>query len=445
MDKKNGHFKTEIKKKSTDVIPFVEKKIDFFKDVIQKTIIHVKKNKNLDILGISDMNACNEKLCELSKKIDDLTENKKNQDVLINNLQQINNELSTILKGYGTDSIEDLLQICFGNNKFVSQDTDREKFVLLKKYFHPTSYKVINIKEKNANYNDQSKHLSCFDAFSSSTHFNLKVYGIELFIHNSNINKSLIITGIINDVIIDVLNNNYITNKKNKLIDNFPQNEEFELDTFKNLLSSFSLKDYLVYETEDEIYSKYAGLISQFKGLREKNTSTLVKGFINDDMFNKRNTLIQLLIRSSNYENQYLAYLLYDLLSNESNGSVDTQEQTAILDSFPWTIKQFFKQAIKKTIQYTNELSNFDINKIPIEQQICLLKASDVVKEKAMVKLKEVKAKTEDTGSKARQYLDGLLKIPFNDYKREPILNKMGSVRGDFKELYSNNNIDKIV
>lgn len=445
MDKKNGHFKTEIKKKSTDVIPFVEKKIDFFKDVIQKTIIHVKKNKNLDILGISDMNACNEKLCELSKKIDDLTENKKNQDVLINNLQQINNELSTILKGYGTDSLEDLLQICFGNNKFVSQDTDREKFVLLKKYFHPTSYKVINIKEKNANYNDQSKHLSCFDAFSSSTHFNLKVYGIELFIHNSNINKSLIITGIIDDVIIDVLNNNYITNKKNKLIDNFPQNEEFELDTFKNLLNSFSLKDYLVYETEDDIYSKYAGLISQFKGLREKNTSTLVKEFINDDMFNKRNTLIQLLIRSSNYENQYLAYLLYDLLSNESNGSVDTQEQTAILDSFPWTIKKFFKQAIKKTIQYTNELSNFDINKIPIEQQICLLKASDVVKEKAMVKLKEVKAKTEDTGSKARQYLDGLLKIPFNDYKREPILNKMGSVRGDFKELYRNNNIDKIV
>ena len=130
MDKKNGHFKTEIKKKSTDVIQFVEKKIDFFKDVIQKTIIHVKKNKNIDILGISDMNNCNEKLCELSKKIDDLTENKKNQDVLINNLQQINNELSTILKGYGTDSLEDLLQICFGNNKFVPQDTDREKFVL---------------------------------------------------------------------------------------------------------------------------------------------------------------------------------------------------------------------------------------------------------------------------------------------------------------------------
>jgi hypothetical protein len=104
-----------------------------------------------------------------------------------------------------------------------------------------------------------------------------------------------------------------------------------------------------------------------------------------------------------NYENQYLAYLLYDLLSNDSNGTVDTEEQTSILDSLPWQMKQNFRNAMKKTIQYTNELSSFDINKIPLEQQICLLKTSDHVKEKAMVKLKEVKAKSEDSGAKARQ------------------------------------------
>ena len=97
----------------------------------------------------------------------------------------------------------------------------------------------------------------------------------------------------------------------------------------------------------------------------------------------------------------------------------------------------------KKTIQYTNELSNFDINKIPIEQQICLLKAPDSVKEKAMIKLKEVKAKSEDSGTKARQYLDGLLKIPFNVYKREPILNIMNKIRTQFKDIYLKYNIEK--
>jgi len=203
------------------------------------------------------------------------------------------------------------------------------------------------------------------------------------------------------------------------------------------------LKDYLIFENEHDVYMKYNGFTSHFNKLKQTQISVLVKEFITDDMFNKRNTMLQLLIRSSNYENQYLAYLLYDILSNDSNGNIDTHEQTLLFDSFPWTMKQFFKQAMKKTIQYTNELSNFDINKIPIEQQICLLKAPDSVKEKAMIKLKEVKAKSEDSGTKARQYLDGLLKIPFNVYKREPILNIMNKIRTQFKDIYLKYNIEK--
>ena len=106
-----------------------------------------------------------------------------------------------------------------------------------------------------------------------------------------------------------------------------------------------------------------------------------------------------------------MAYLLYDLLSNENNGNIDTFEQTLLYDSLKWNIKRNFREAMKQTIQYTNNLYNFDNNKIPLEQQICLLKADDSVKEKAILKLKEIKAKSEDSGSKLRQYLDGLLKI----------------------------------
>merc|ERR1711871_1759598 len=143
-------------------------------------------------------------------------------------------------------------------------------------------------------------------------------------------------------------------------------------------------------------------------------------------------------------EFQYLAYLLYDLLTSENNGSVDTYEQTLLYDSLPWNIKKFFRNAMKVTVKYTNNLSNFDTNKIPIEQQICLLKAPDSVKEKAMLKLKEVKAKSEDSGSKARQYLDGLLKIPFGIFKKEHILTIMETINIDFsnliKELRNNDN-----
>jgi len=442
--------KKEINQKHTsDVLPLVERKIDFFKDIIQKTIIHVQKNKILDILGISDVSTCIEKLGELSKKIEE-TQNASitSTDSIINNLQLINNELSTLLKNYGTESLEDLLLICFGNNnKITTDDIENNKFDLLKKYFHPTSYKVIPKKEdskKKDEIDDKTPNLTCFDVVSLYKQFHMKVYGIKVFVYSITLKKNILIYGILDDIVIEYLNNKFILDKIKNIKNNIPNDLEFKNESFNRFVSCLTLKDFLIYENEKDIYHKFVGMNTQNNLIKQKQISQAVKEFISDDMYNKRNTLINLLVRSFQYENQYLAYLLYDLLSNDSNGNVDTQDQTILFDSFPWSIKHLFKQAMKKTIQYTNELSNFDINKIPLEQQICLLKASDSVKEKAMMKLKEVKAKSEDSGSKARQYLDGLLKIPFGVYKREPILNMMELVRSSFKELHKRYNIETI-
>ena len=49
---------------------------------------------------------------------------------------------------------------------------------------------------------------------------------------------------------------------------------------------------------------------------------TNIKDFISSELFIKRLTIIQLLVKSDKYDNQYLAYLLYDLLSNDTNGTV---------------------------------------------------------------------------------------------------------------------------
>jgi len=444
MTDKNAPLKKETI--SNDITLLVDKKIGFFKDVIQKTIIHVQKNKFLDILGIGDVGTCIDRLGDLNRKIHDVANNKNNTENLINNLQVINNELSGLLKNYGTDSLEDLLLICFGNNnKLTADDGEHEKLDLLKKYFHPSSYKVINRpddakQKKNDEFTDEMRNLTCIDTGSSYKQFNMKVFGIKLLIRNAALKKSLLIYGIVDDVVIDFLDSKYIIQKRANLLANLPP-DGFQKDSFDKFLSSLILKDYLIYEAESDLHARYAGYISQNNVLRQKQISQLVKEFITEDMYTKRNILINLLICSSNYENQYLAYLLYDILSNDSNGNVDTQEQTILFDSFPWSIKQYFKQAMKKTIQYTNELSNFDINKIPLEQQICLLKASDSVKEKAMMKLKEVKAKSEDSGSKARQYLDALLKIPFNVYRREPILNVMDKIKTQFKDSCKKHNI----
>jgi len=447
-DKIINSKKVPAKKTTQEIVVLIEKKLLFFQDVIQKTILHVHKNKMLDIIGVSEVNSCINILFELSKKIKDINDVsiKSNTENIINILQNVNNELSSLFKLFGTDSFEDLLWICFGNNSvntYAISDMDKHKFELLKKYFHPTSYTILgakkNEKSDDCQLNEKSKNLDSADINIKIKPFHLKVYGIQIIIHNPQHNKSLIITGIVDDIMVDFLNNKYVNLKYQSIKENVQQSKEFQGDTFARFIQSLNLKDYLISEPH-EIYSKYFGYLSNLNTLRQKTITQIVKEFINSDLFIKRSIIIQLLVKIDNYDNQYLAYLLYDILSNDTNGVIDTQEQTILFDSFPWSIKQYFKDAMKSTVQYTNELSNFDIQKIPLEQQICLLKVSDSVKEKAMQKLKEIKSKSEDSGSKARQYLDGLLKIPFNIYRREPILNIMYDIKVKFINMLQLNN-----
>jgi len=447
----NNSKKETLKKTSTEIVILIEKKLLFFQDVIQKTILHVQKNKILDIINVSEVNSCINILFELSKKIKEINDVsiKNNTDNIINILQTVNNDLSSLFKLFGTDSFEDLLWICFGNNSvntYANTDMDKHKFELLKKYFHPTSYKLLGIKKteltksEDCKLNESSKNLDSIDISIKIKPFHLKVFGIQLLVYNPQHKKTIIITGIVDDIMIEFLNNKYVNLKYQLIKENMPNSLEFQVDTFTRFIQSLNLKDYIISEPQD-IYSKYAGYLSNLNTLKQKTITQTVKEFIGYDLFIKRNTIIQLLVKIDKYDNQYLAYLLYDILSNDTNGIIDTQEQTILFNSFPWSIKQYFKDAMKNTIQYTTDLLNFDIQKIPLEQQICLLKVSDSVKEKAIQKLKEIKAKSEDSGSKARQYLDGLLKIPFNIYRKEPILNIMNEIKLKYINMLQINNI----
>ena len=459
MCDKNGNLKKDLTQNVTpEIVLLIEKKLSFFQDVIQKTILHVQKNKILNIFVVSEVSSCINTLFELSKKLKDVSDTniKQNTDCVINVLQNINNDLSSLFKLFGTESFEDLLWICFGNNSvntYAISDMDKHKFELLKKYFHPTSYKILGIKKQDGDksaknddnlFSEKSKNLDSSDISIKIKQFHLKIYGIQIVVHNPQHKKSLIITGTVDDIMIDFLHNRFINLKNKAIKENAPQSTEFQNEVFDRFITSLNLKDYLIFEPH-EIYSKYAGYLSNLNAIRQKTISHVVKEFITSELYIKRSIIMQLLIKSDDYDNQYLAYLLYDLVSNDTNGIIDSQEQTTLFDSFPWSIKQYFKEAMKKTVKYTNDLSNFDIQKIPLEQQICLLKVNDSVKEKAMQKLKEVKAKSEDSGSKARQYLDGLLKIPFNIYKKEPILNIMNYIKMKYTNMLQINNITKSI
>ena len=420
-------------------------KIDYFFSIITDTIIWVEKYKINDIINASDLNVCIQNLENIYEELleikDTLNSNKKNTVQIIKKLQKINDDLSMLFKTFGTKKIQYILDICHGPpflQNLKKKKCNNEKLDLILEYAHPVYYKIMPWKNKPKVVNKKEKiiknkiiedfmiiemgqTLDCFDLCRTSNNFNTKVYGIKIVFQNSEKKNTTIINAIVDELLISCLNNNFISNRIKDCYKNIPPDPEFKSLNFKCFVEHLTIKEWLIYNN-NELYNRFVGYNNQAILIKQKTISQVVKEFINNELFQQRKTLIILLLQFENNEYQYLAYLLYDLLSNENNGNVDTFEQTLLFDSLPWQIKKSFRIAMKNTIKYTKTLSNFDNSKIPIEQQICLLKASDTVKEKAMIKLKEVKAKSEDSGSKARQYLDGLLKIPFGIYIKEKIL-----------------------
>ena len=459
----NSSLKRKIKKQSSSY-SIISQKVKNFQEIIQNTILYIQKYKTLDIIDAGDLNICiqnMENLYESCKNILLLIKDKANVDIndVANRLQIINNELSINFKSYGTGNLKDLLDICIGTdyvNKYFINQPKEGVFNVLQKYSHPISYKIMDWKEKNSFENkkinqklaknrivedfmlvETADSLDCFDLARTTKNFQTKVYGIKVCFQNPEKRKTLIVSAIVDEMVIDCLNEDFIEKKINSLLHQKPKDDIFQNEDFLRFVKSLTLKLLLVYNNK-ELYQKYTGYVSQINRIKKKTISQVVKEFISDDLFGQRKTLIQLLMKYNDLELQYLAYLLYDLLSSETNGNFDTLDQTILFDSLPWSIKKYFRDAMTNTVKYTKNLTNFDTSKIPIEQQICLMKASDSIKEKAMLKLKEVKAKSEDSGSKARQYLEGLLKIPFGIYKKEHILTVLDNNNTNFIEMVKN-------
>ena len=432
-------------------------KIRFFKQVVNNIQVGVKNYHSMNVINSNEYNICLDSL----EKIINLINSISNEN-LINELQYINNNLSSLIKNYGIYNFENFIKICLSNefaDKYLKGVNLNKKLDVICKYLHPINYKILNwtesysrsgkkIAAKEVSKNkiledkvliEETEQLECFDLMRTTSNFNLRVYGVKVIIHDTVNKKTLSINCLVDELIISNIDEVYINNKiidlKKFMIDNSNNKNELYVEkSWLNYSNNLTIKDYLIYNNQ-ELFNKYIFIMNSISSIENKTINNLVQEFVGSELFSQRTILIQLLLNSYKQEFQYLAYLLYDLLSIEIQSSNDSTEQKILYDSLPLQCKKCFKAAMYNTIEYTTNLSNFDNNKVPLEQQICLMKAGDNVKEKAMQKLKEIKSKSEDSGSKARQYLDGLLKIPFGIYKEEYILTKKTDINNLFNSL----------
>lgn len=438
--------------------------IKHLKEMIERTILAHHQYKIMDILSSNDVNLSIQYLEKIYRNLEGI-ENDMCSKSLLETSDDINliiSELSSIFRNYGTQCMHDILEVTFGINykkcasiatttnvQNVQPDWDHDKFAVLKMYFRPINFKMLTWKndkksatsdkliQKNKIVEDfviveKSANLDCFDMARTNKNFASRVFGIKVAVHNYAEQKTIIIGGIIDNVFLDCTSFDYINNKISSLWKNVPKDPEFMAESFTKFMKSLTLKDVLVF-SNDEIYSKYLSNVSFIQSIKQKQTSQLIKEFMNTDLYSQRSMLIQLLLKSHEHEFKYLSYMLYDMLSNEINPQVESNDQTALFNSLPWNLKLYFKDAMKQTVSYTNTVSKYEHGNMTFEQQICLLKTTDAIKEKAMVKLREIKSKSDDTTTKARQYLEGLLKIPFGIYSREQVMEEMKTI----KEIYS--------
>lgn len=458
-----------------EIAKLIKVKMLRIQDIIQKTLQTLNSYRILRIISNSDLIVCTSTLIECFEKstyISSQIENSTTYTVdkmnaFIDQLQHIVDKMSIIMCGYGASSVEDIFFISFGSDlestTYQNESTLwKDKRSLILKYIKPIGYKTFHWKQsktKPKNTSDVniqtspicinktveeaiqielSNQYECFDIdFTGKTNY-VKIYGIRVVVHNEKTQKTLIIQGLVDDIPIDCINNIYLQYRKQEILETIKltdfYNDSKKVELINRVLETITIKDALITGNED-FCKRIFTILSDVTYVKINKLTSTIRRFVDMDIYGQRSMIMNLLLYNQEDDVQYITYLLYDLISAKSSigNSIDSSEQQMMYDSFPWKLKLYFKDTMKHTIKYTKDMmSKYDINRVSLEQQIYVMKVPENVREKAMAKLKEIKGKSDDSGAKAKQYLEGLLKIPFGVYREEPIIKKPKNLNSIF-------------
>jgi len=357
--------------------------------------------------------------------------------------EEYRHELHPIVESTGASNIADCLHACLGIAQATSikRSLERESphfLDLLFSYSKPFRVRYIacgraRARPVNARL-DKTKaikdddviekgcSLDCIDLARSEKEFGLRVSGIDVLFKDQVGARWIVVSCRVQNICPSAISSQWLSARRSSLRTRLRGAVRANSrDLAETAVDLITLKEYIVYSDAD-LSSMYCRNLGQVGLLIDKPIAQVANEFLALDKYRQRKQLLQLLIRDDSCEYYYTAYLLYDLLSTEDNVMGDTHQQLTLLGSLPWKARLYFKEAMVRTVEYTDSLMSGEEAKIPLAQQVCLLKASDRTKSKAMSKLREVKAKSEDSGAKARQYLEGLLRIPFGQFRTEEIL-----------------------
>jgi hypothetical protein len=445
-----------------DVRGSLIKKLVNFNDIIQNTYNHITESKRTRVLTVNDFKQCSSDLKSIRYAICDIYNEVLNKDDniyddAVGKIQKVNIDMSNMIKKWGTKNFNDFMYVCFGKeykNTIIKKASGGISSVL-EKQFHPMRYTmfsldgsddgIVSSKDLTMDYNIQEiRKMNTFECFNVSPtsmigSLHAHVNGVVVFIRNDKMNAGMFVFGIVDHLDIELSNSMYINSKYKDATDSLPS--DIDKSLFTNFLMSLTTKEWLVHNSATRLYSYYKGGYTEHKLFKQQSITSMSADFMSRSLYVKRSLLLYFFLDETDMHSKYAAYFLYDLLTLENSNSQDSTDQTELINSFTSKMHELFNNSLVETLQYTTRLNKVDSSKINIEQQICLMKTDDNVKEKAMVKLREVKSKPDDGGSKAKQYLDGLLKIPFGVYRKEPVMDVSYKIKENFEYAYFKNDV----
>ena len=207
-----------------------------------------------------------------------------------------------------------------------------------------------------------------------------------------------------------------------------------------NYLGIISLRNIII-DPIDKIVEDINHAYDETVLLKNKPNSMKVKDFLLGSIISQRD-MLNYLICSESEEDILFANLLFDSISKTTELTKMSPNSDELFKSLHFNIQEKLKDAFKTYENIKKKILDDSDSDIPYDKRIIMMNSSDSIKKKAFIKLKEMEGSRESS-AKAQSYLDGLLKIPFGIYKKEPIFtNKdkfISELEGKIKSIKDQN------
>jgi len=382
-------------------------------------------------------------------------------------LLEIIEQLWAIVLKYGTYYLEDfvfLLSLCVYKKPHIEfpSPCSADKLRILHKYFHLFHCKVITkaqlIKECGQ---DASLHNYRCLLPETKQNYYFRIHGMRLLLVYQD--KIYMLYGVFEDILPTTLpcqsTEHFLFQCKQTILQQGLA-EGFHRHFVEEILPFLSLSELFLFppvrtNKPSRIVRDWFDRVETFERLvLEERIETIVQKFNEFPTYDKIQ-FFRFLLQSKKPEVQYITSLLYDLFSlsktagpsfmaasaatTTNAATTPTDFNNVIYNSLPWKQKQMLKNSVHNSVQLMqNYMVAYDTSRITLDQQVFMMRVPEKVKEKAMLKLREVKSKAEEMNGKSRQYLDGLLRIPFGKVREEPILTLGHKIKTEFQTLFPN-------